>query len=47
MTQVANALRELTHGSGFTGHGALNALAWSVGVLIVAALLASWKFRKI
>jgi ABC-2 type transport system permease protein len=47
VTQVANALRQLTHGNGFAGHAALGAVAWSVGILVVAAALASWKFRKI
>ena len=47
VTRVANALRELTHGHGFAGHAALSAVAWSVGILVVSAALASWKFRKI
>jgi ABC-2 type transport system permease protein len=47
VTQVANALRELTHGHGFAGHAAFGAVAWSVGILVVSAGLASWKFRKI
>jgi ABC-type multidrug transport system permease subunit len=47
VTQVANALRELTHGHGFAGHAAFGAVAWSVGILVVSAALASWKFRKI
>jgi ABC-2 type transport system permease protein len=47
VTQVANALRQLTHGNGFAGHAALGAVAWSVGILVVSATLASWKFRKI
>jgi ABC-2 type transport system permease protein len=47
VTHVANALRELTHGHGFAVHDALTAIAWSVGILVVAAALSSWKFRKI
>jgi ABC transporter DrrB family efflux protein len=47
VTQVADALRQLTHGHGFAGHAALGAVAWSVGILVVSAVLASWKFRKI
>jgi ABC-2 type transport system permease protein len=47
VTQVANALRELTHGTGSAGPAALHAVAWSVGILIGAATLATWKFRKI
>ena len=47
VTQVANALRQLTHGHGFAGHAPLAAIAWSLGILIVSAALASWKFRRI
>jgi ABC-2 type transport system permease protein len=47
VTQVANALRELTHGHGFTGHAAVGAVAWSAGILVVSAALSSWKFRRI
>ena len=47
VTRVADALRELTHGHGFAGHAALSAVAWSGGILVVSAALASWKFRKI
>jgi ABC-2 type transport system permease protein len=47
VTQVANALRELTHGHGFSGHAALAAVAWSLGILIVAATLSAWKFRRV
>jgi ABC-2 type transport system permease protein len=47
VTQVANALRDLTHGHGFAGHAALGAVAWSLGILVVSAALASWKFRRI
>jgi ABC transporter DrrB family efflux protein len=46
VTQVANALRALTHGSGVTWSVAFHAVAWSAGILIVAASLATWKFRK-
>jgi ABC-2 type transport system permease protein len=47
VTRVADALRDLMSGDGFAGHAALQALIWSVGILVVAAVLASWRFRKI
>jgi ABC transporter DrrB family efflux protein len=48
VTQVANALRDLTHGHGFAGgHAAMAAVAWSLGILVVAATLAAWRFRRI
>ena len=47
VTQVANALRDLTHGTGAAGPAALHAIVWSVGILVAAATLATWKFRKI
>jgi ABC transporter DrrB family efflux protein len=47
VTQVANALRDLTHGTGAAGPAALHAIVWSAGILIVAAALATWKFRRI
>jgi ABC-2 type transport system permease protein len=46
VTQVANSLRQLTHGSGFAGHATVNAIIWSVGILLVSALLATWRFRR-
>jgi ABC transporter DrrB family efflux protein len=47
VTQVANALRTLTHGHGFQGHAPVAAIMWSLGILAGSALLASWKFRRI
>jgi ABC-type polysaccharide/polyol phosphate export permease len=47
VTRVVNALRALMEGSGAAGRPALYAVAWSAGILIVAASLASWRFRKI
>jgi ABC-2 type transport system permease protein len=47
VTQVANALRALTHGTGAAGPAALHAVIWSLGILIVAATLATWKFRRL
>jgi ABC transporter DrrB family efflux protein len=47
VTKVVNALRALMEGTGSAGRPALYALAWSAGILIVAASLATWRFRKI
>jgi ABC transporter DrrB family efflux protein len=45
VTHVADALRALTHG-GAAGTAVLQSLVWSAGILIVAATLATWRFRK-
>jgi ABC transporter DrrB family efflux protein len=45
VTDVANAMRALTHG-GSAQPAVLHALIWSGGILIVAATLATWRFRK-
>jgi ABC transporter DrrB family efflux protein len=45
VTQVANALRALTNG-GAAEPALLHSLAWSGGILIVAAMLSTWRFRK-
>jgi ABC transporter DrrB family efflux protein len=47
VTQVANALRDLTYGTGSAGPAAVHAVIWSVAILIAAATLATWKFRKV
>jgi ABC-2 type transport system permease protein len=47
VTKVANAVRDLTHGSGVPGHETVVALIWCVGILVVAAGLANWKFRRV
>jgi ABC transporter DrrB family efflux protein len=47
VSRVVNALRMLMEGTGPAGRPALYALAWSVGILVVAATLATWRFRKI
>jgi ABC transporter DrrB family efflux protein len=46
VTRVVNALRALMDGTGSAGRPALYALAWSAGILVVAASLAIWRFRK-
>jgi ABC-2 type transport system permease protein len=46
VTQVANALRALTHGD--PAHGAVShAIVWSLGILVVSAVLATLRFRKV
>jgi ABC-2 type transport system permease protein len=47
VTQVANALRELTHGTGSAGPAALHAVVWSIAILLGSAALATWKFRRL
>ena len=46
VTRVVNALRAQTEGSGWSTRPILWALVWSVGIVIVAATLATWRFRK-
>jgi ABC transporter DrrB family efflux protein len=46
VTKVVDALRALAEGSGATTRPALYALAWSVGILLVAATAATIKFRR-
>ena len=46
VTKVVNVLRTLTVGSGWPGRPMLYALGWSLGILIVSATLATWRFRK-
>jgi ABC-2 type transport system permease protein len=45
VTHVANALRALTHGDPAKS-SVMHALVWSVGILVVSATLATWRFRK-
>jgi ABC-2 type transport system permease protein len=47
VTQVADALRDLTQGTGAAGPAAMHALMWSAGILLVAATLSTWRFRKV
>ena len=47
VTKVVDALRAMMEGTGSAGRPALYALAWSAGILVVAATLATWRFRKI
>jgi ABC transporter DrrB family efflux protein len=46
VTRVVDALRALTEGSGWAGRPTLYALAWSAGIVIVSATLATWRFRQ-
>jgi ABC transporter DrrB family efflux protein len=45
VTHVADALRALTHG-GAAEPAVLNSVLWSGGLLVVAATLATWRFRR-
>jgi ABC transporter DrrB family efflux protein len=47
VTQVINALRALTQGTGSAQQPVLYALAWSVGIFIFAATLATRRFRTV
>jgi ABC transporter DrrB family efflux protein len=46
VTRVVNALRVMGEGTGATTRPALYAIAWSLGILIVAATLATLRFRR-
>jgi ABC transporter DrrB family efflux protein len=46
VTRVVNALRVMTEGTGAIGRPALYAIAWSLGILIVASTLATLRFRR-
>jgi ABC-type multidrug transport system permease subunit len=45
VTYVADALRALSHG-GPTSSAVIGSIVWSGGVLLVAATLATWRFRR-
>ena len=48
VTKVVDALRTLGEGHGWAPRPMLfYALAWSVGIVIVAAALATWRFRRV
>ena len=47
VTHVVDALRAVTQGTGPAAHSAIAALAWSAGLLAVAATLAVRRFRTI
>jgi ABC-2 type transport system permease protein len=47
VTQVIDALRALTQGTGSAELPMLHALAWSAGILVVAAALALRRFREV
>jgi len=46
VTRVTDALRELSSGAEST-HAVPSALAWSAGILLVSAVLATWRFRRL
>jgi ABC transporter DrrB family efflux protein len=45
VTRVTDALRSLTAGTAV--HSVPSALAWSIGIFVVSALLATWRFRRL
>jgi ABC-2 type transport system permease protein len=45
-TRVVNALRTMTEGAGPMGRPALYAIAWSLGILVVASTLATIRFNR-
>jgi ABC-type multidrug transport system permease subunit len=46
VTHVTDALRELSSGTASL-HTVESALAWSLGILVVSAALATWRFRRL
>ncbi|HUE27293.1 MAG TPA: ABC transporter permease [Solirubrobacteraceae bacterium] len=46
VTRIVNALRTMTEGTGAIGRPALYAIVWSLGILVVAATLATLRFRR-
>jgi ABC-2 type transport system permease protein len=46
VTRVTDALRELTSGAP-SAHAVPSALAWSLGILLVSAALATWRFSRL
>ena len=46
VTKVVDALRVLCEGTGPTTRPALYAIAWSVGIFLVAATAATLRFRR-
>jgi ABC transporter DrrB family efflux protein len=46
VTKVVNAVRALLEGSMPAGGAALSAVLWCVGLGLVAAVLATWRFRR-
>jgi oleandomycin transport system permease protein len=47
VTQVVNSVRDLTQGTGSPTRPVLYALAWSIGILVIAAPLAVRRFRGV
>jgi ABC-type multidrug transport system permease subunit len=46
VTQVINALRSLTQGTGSAARPVIYALAWSAGIFVVTATMATRRFRN-
>jgi len=47
VTQVIDALRALTQGTGSAHDAVLHSLAWSAGIFVVAATVATRRFRRV
>jgi ABC-2 type transport system permease protein len=47
VTYTANAIRALMLGTGPVDRPVLYAVAWSCGIIVVSALAATWRFKKI
>jgi ABC transporter DrrB family efflux protein len=46
VTKVVDALRTMTEGSGAIGRPALYAIAWSLGIFVISAILATRRFAR-
>jgi ABC-2 type transport system permease protein len=46
VTKVVDALRALAEGTGHAGRPAIYAIAWSIGILVVASIAATVRFRR-
>lgn len=46
VTRVVDSLRTMTEGTGASGRPALYAIAWSLGILVVSATLATRRFNR-
>ena len=46
VTRIVNALRTMTEGTGAIGRPAVYAIVWSLGILVVAATMATLRFKR-
>jgi ABC-2 type transport system permease protein/oleandomycin transport system permease protein len=47
VSYTANAIRSLMLGTGPVQQPVLHSVAWSCGIVVVSAFLATWRFKKI